>query len=157
MAGSSRRFIIFGLVVVALFILGYLELSLVKNLRQTTRYLIQANDQPISVELAQTAAARYQGLSNRQDLCYDCGMLFVFPDSSEQTFVMRNMKFPLDIIFIADNKVVKIASEAQPEGKEPQVLYESGQPVDYVLELNGGYASKNDIQVGSQIYGLNFK
>lgn len=154
---STRRIIIFALVIIVLILLGIFELMLVNNLKKEARYLLQINDQPISVELADTAAKLYQGLSNRDDLCADCGLLFVFPKKEVQNFVMRDMKFPLDIIFIADNRIVKIVSSAPPEGHSPQIIYSSEEPVDYVLELIGDYARKNNLRVGDRVYGLRFK
>ncbi|MFA5163184.1 MAG: DUF192 domain-containing protein [Patescibacteria group bacterium] len=154
---STRRVIIFALVIIILILLGIFELLLVNNLKKEVRYLLHINDQAISVELADTAAERYKGLSQRNDLCADCGLLFVFPKKEVQDFVMRDMKFSLDIIFIADNKIVKIVSSAPPEGSDPQIIYSSDEAVDYVLELTGDYARKNNLRVGDRVYGLHFK
>lgn len=154
---STRRVIIFALVIIILILLGIFELLLVNNLKREARYLLHINDQAISVELADTAAERYQGLSGRSDLCADCGLLFVFPKREVQNFVMRDMKFSLDFVFIKDNRIVKIIGSAPPEGSDPQVIYSSEEPVDYVLELIGDYARKNNLRVGDRVYGLRFK
>lgn len=155
---NTRRILIGALIIIIiLFLLGSLELLLVNNLRSNTRYLIQINDQPLSVELADTAVARYKGLSGRASLEPDNGMLFVFPKLESESFVMRDMKFPLDIIFIANKQIVEIVANAQPEGNNPKMIYTSQEPVDYVLELNANYAAKHDFKVGTKVYGLSFK
>jgi len=112
---------------------------------------VKINSQEIKVEIADTAEEQYQGLSFRKSLCADCGMLFKFKEKSEKTFVMRNMNFPLDIIFIDENKIIKIEKNLKPEGESPKKLYLSGEPVNYVLEVNGGYADKFGIKTGDKI------
>lgn len=117
----------------------------------SVRAKVQINQQIISAEVVATAAGMYQGLSNREILCPTCGMLFVFNDQQERKFVMRDMKIPLDIIFINQRRIVKIADNLPPEGQTPQIIYASGGPADQVLELNGGYAEKQGIKVGDEV------
>lgn len=105
----------------------------------------------INVELALTPAQQYQGLSDRDSLCADCGMLFVFAQKTPQTFVMRRMRFPLDIIFINNNKIIKIYKNLAPEGESVKNYYESGEAVDYVLEVNGGVADAKGIKIGDEV------
>ena len=45
---------------------------------------------------------------------------------------MRNMNFPLDILFIDDDKIINIAADLPPEGSEPVNIYVSGAAVNYV-------------------------
>jgi hypothetical protein len=97
--------------------------------------------------LADTPEKRYQGLSGRESLCPDCGMLFTFPSRSAQTFVMRKMNFPLDIIWISGEKVTKIDENLLPEGSEPKKHYESPGPVDYVLEVNAGFSKASNLKI----------
>src|SRR3989338_4766663 len=66
---------------------------------------IVMNGQSVIVELAQTPEARKQGLSGRQNLCETCGMLFIFPENNRYTFWMKEMNFPLDIIWLKDGVV----------------------------------------------------
>ena len=62
----------------------------------------------LEVELSTSSWSHYQGLSNRDSLENIDGMLFIFNNKSNKTFVMRNMNFSLDIIFIADNRILNI-------------------------------------------------
>jgi uncharacterized protein len=102
-------------------------------------------------EVADTAYLHYQGLSNRSSLCSNCAMLFLFSQKKERSFVMRNMNFPLDIIFIADNRIVNIAHQALPEGPTPKKIYKSESLADAVLEINSEQAKKCDLKIGDII------
>lgn len=113
--------------------------------------LVAIGGQEIKVETATTEAEKYLGLSGRDSLCQDCGMLFVFPDQAEREFVMRDMKFPLDIIFINQGKIIKIATNLSPSGDSPLISYGSGQPADQVLEVNAGVAALNNWKEGDEV------
>ena len=112
---------------------------------------VQINKQLIKAEVATSSAAMYQGLSNRRVLCPACGLLFIFTDSQEREFVMRNMNWPLDIIFINQNRVISIAANLPPEGLSPKIIYQSGGLADQVLEVNGGYTKQQGIKVGDRL------
>jgi len=92
------------------------------------------------------------GLSGRDPLCAQCGMLFIFNGSAVRTFWMKDMKFPLDIMFMDENcKVVKIAASVPPCEGACNVTYPSGRPAKYVLEASAGYAAGHSISEGSQV------
>lgn len=112
---------------------------------------VKINDVIVEVEIAATEAETYRGLSWRENLCESCGMLFMFPEKTKLDFVMRNMNFPLDIIFADDDKIVKIYKNLPPEGSEPKAVYNSGRPANNVLEVNGGFADLNNIKIGDKI------
>jgi hypothetical protein len=114
--------------------------------------LAAINQQKIKVEIASTFSQHYQGLSGRASLCADCGLLFNFTDSEQKSFVMRNMNFPLDIIFINQGVVQNIAENLEPEGNDPQHVYRSAGEADQVLEVNGGYCEKYNIRAGDKVY-----
>jgi len=112
---------------------------------------VYINDELIEVEVVKSPVDIYRGLSNRPDICENCGMLFIFSDLQEREFVMRKMMFPLDIIFISDNEIVKIYENLEPEGVSPKNLYKSEFLADKVLELNAGQVKKMDIKIGDKI------
>ena len=85
----------------------------------------------------------------RRDLASDHGMIFLFPDQSEQTFWMKNTPIPLDMIFInRELKIVGIVEQAVPFSLDPRSV---GAPSQYVLEINGGLAKRNGIQPGDSV------
>ncbi len=121
------------------------------NNRSDSYSIVMIGRQEIRAEIASTFKQQYQGLSGRQAICADCGMLFVFSDSDKKSFVMRDMEFPLDMIFI-DNGVVKnIAADLEPEGADPKNIYESDGASDQVLEVNGGYCQRHNIKPGDHV------
>ncbi|MFH1822394.1 MAG: DUF192 domain-containing protein [Patescibacteria group bacterium] len=107
------------------------------------------NNKSVKVEIADEESEQYNGLSGRESLCANCGMLFIFNNKTTRTFVMRRMDFPLDIIWLDDNKIIKIDKNLKPEGDEPINFYQSSQPVNYVLEVNAGLADKYNMVVGN--------
>lgn len=116
---------------------------------------LKINERIINIEIASNDKQWYQGLSNRDSLCSDCGMLFDFPFKDKLDFVMRDMKFPLDLIFIEDNKILNIAENLAPEGNVTENIYSSYGEANRVLEVNAGYCNKYGIKVGDLIYLAN--
>ena len=63
------------------------------------------------VEIADTDEKRERGLMFREELCSDCGMLFVYDEEVKSKFWMKNTLIPLDIIWLdSDLKVVHVAN-----------------------------------------------
>jgi len=145
----EHHFIIVGIIALII-IVAFFSLVIDKKLITPPAYVIIGGAR-ITVEAATTPSEQYQGLSGRPRLCQFCGMLFIFKNRGVQTFVMRDMLIPLDMVFIDDDKIVKIASDLLPEGAIPQNFYSSDVPVDYVLELNAGFTDQYDINVGDTV------
>jgi len=100
------------------------------------------------LELARTSRETTKGLSDRKSLPADQGMLFIFDGYSPRSFWMKNMNFPLDIIWLNDKVVTGIAVAVPPEGEWPQTHYSSPGPANMVLEVNAGWTEKNKIKIG---------
>ena len=109
----------------------------------------------LKIEIADTDAKRAQGLSDRQSLCGDCGLLFIFDTSGIYPFWMRRMQFDIDILWIRNGEVVDITYEAKvppkEELEEPKTFYQSKVPVDQVLEVNSGWVKEKGIKIGEKI------
>jgi uncharacterized membrane protein (UPF0127 family) len=89
-----------------------------------------------AVELAESDAARRQGLMYRETLAPGHGMLFIYPAPETLRFWMMNTKMPLDILFFdADRRLLDVFQEAPPCNTEPCTRYESRAPAAYALEL----------------------
>jgi len=109
-------------------------------------------DKTFNVEIADTIASRTRGLSGRGFLGEGDGMFFIFPYSAIQHFWMKGMKFPIDIIWIVDNKIVGIEHEVTNIfDQEKPVFYLPSQAVDYVLEVNSGFARTQGLLVGDNV------
>ena len=102
-----------------------------------------------TVELADTAAERAQGLMFRETLPSAAGMLFVYDRPQQASFWMKNTLIPLDMIFTdAAGRVTRVHSNAIPQDLTP---IDGGMDVAAVLEINGGLASRLGIAPGSEL------
>jgi len=112
--------------------------------------MIWINNQRIEVELAKTSLQKSRGLSGRENLCADCGMLFFLDKSEKHMFWMKEMKFNLDFVWINDNKVVKINRNiSYLKGKEETIG--SGVIADMILEVNAGKILEWGIEEGNEV------
>lgn len=111
------------------------------------------NDQTIDLLVADTDETRIKGLSGKDSLPENQGMLFVFDEKAEYSFWMKDMKFPIDIIFMNDENVVTVYENVEPASESNTSLerYTATEPANYVLELNAGEANKLNIKTGSTI------
>jgi len=146
-----RRFwSVIGLFIILL--IGALIFSLVHESNRVWRTAkVEIRGVTFNVEIADSLLQQTQGLADRVGLSPNSGMLFVFDGPAIRKFWMKDMKFPIDIIWIANDKVVDIVANAQPEGGPEFTIYTSPQPVDKVLEINAGTAANIGIQVGDLI------
>ncbi|MEF8827083.1 MAG: DUF192 domain-containing protein [Halapricum sp.] len=106
----------------------------------------------VDVQIADSERERYVGLSETDSLAKDEGMLFVFETSSERAFVMREMDFPLDIVFVAPNGTITTIQHAPVPSETPEEdlrRYRGGG--QYVLEVPRGYTNATGIDVGDHV------
>jgi uncharacterized protein len=106
----------------------------------------------INVELAQTSSQQEKGLGDRDSLAVDNGMLFIFPDSGVKMFWMKDMKFPIDIIWIKDNTIIGITANVPvPIDQKNLPIYASPAEVNYVLEVSAGFSKKYNFKIGDKV------
>ena len=111
--------------------------------------LTLANTQ-LSAVVADTPALRTQGLSGRVKLKENEGMLFLFEEPAQYPFWMKDMLFPIDMIwFDADRKVVDITKDATPSSY-PE-LFSPKVKAQYVLEVLSGWAGRHKLKEGDQL------
>ena len=133
---------------------GFIETAVEKNLYNKKEIII--GDKSLLVEVADTQEARSKGLSGRESLGENEGMLFVFEkEDSLPGFWMKDMNFSIDIIWINDSRVSQISKEVPaptpdtPDRSLP--IYTPGTAIDYVLEVSAGFSDKNNISEGSLV------
>ena len=103
---------------------------------------------PLKLEIPVTLTEFKLGLMFRESLDEDCGMLFVFEESSEKSFHMNHTQIPLDIAFINASGIVESIKELQPLNPVP--VYSDAE-VLYALEVNRGWFAENNVNVGDKI------
>lgn len=97
----------------------------------------------VVVEVARTEAEKVRGLSGRDGLPPGRGMLFVYETPVRPVIWMRGMRFPLDILWIQDGRVMDLVRGAvPPDPGEPPELFAPPQKVQYVLEVPAGFADR---------------
>ena len=79
-------------------------------------------------------------------------MLFIFKKLDYHGFWMKNMEFPLDIIWIgADKKIVDICQGALPCKDSTCNIILPKYPAAFVLELNSGFTKDHNINIGDKV------
>lgn len=112
----------------------------------------------LNVEVSDEKGERAAGLSNRQSLASDSGMLFVFDKTDTHKFWMKGLKFPLDFIWINGDRIVDLLpnvpnpSPGTPDNQLP--IYAPITKVDKVLEVNAGFINTYNIRVGDKLQQL---
>src|SRR3989344_1994672 len=93
------------------------------------------------------------GLSETKELQQDQGMIFLFDKPDYYSFWMKNMKFPIDIIYIKTDTIVEIKNNAQPpkDNKERPIIYTPVGPSDKVLEIQAGLSEKYKFKNGDKV------
>jgi uncharacterized membrane protein (UPF0127 family) len=114
---------------------------------------ITVNDQILIADISATHEQRTKGLSVKDALAENEAMLFVFDVEAEHRFWMKDMKFPIDIIWISSDKnVVDIEHNLQP--CDLGLFCSSYEPEGdslYALETVGGFAGKYRVVKGTPV------
>lgn len=119
---------------------------------QTKITRVQIKGAVLQAEIAQTEAQREKGLSGRATLGMDKAMLFIYSEPTKPVFWMKDMRFPVDMIFIANSRIVDIAKEMTPPMPEQAWQTHSPPvPIEQVLEVNAGLSDRKGWKVGDAI------
>ena len=102
-----------------------------------------------NIELSTTIAQKTKGLSGRDSLCKNCGMLFTFGFETNLPFWMKDTLIPLDMIWLDKNgKIVDIQTASEINSTK---IYQNQTPAQYVLELNANDSQKINLKIGDII------
>lgn len=102
------------------------------------------------VDVADTNEERMKGLSGRERLGENQGLLFIFDVSDLYGIWMKNMKFPIDILWVDEKfQVVDTRENVLPESF-PEIFYPIS-PAKYVIEVPAGWVEKSGIKNGAMV------
>ncbi|MDO8621481.1 MAG: DUF192 domain-containing protein [Candidatus Levybacteria bacterium] len=134
-----KRF--FFLLALSFFLIG------VSTLAKTPKITI--NNHSFNLYIAKSSRDKEIGLAKYSNLPQNQGMLFPFGTASYYSFWMKDMKFPIDIIFIGNNRIVAIYQNLQPPQKDQNpAIYRPEKLSDTVLEINAGLSEKYNFKKG---------
>lgn len=106
----------------------------------------------LQVEVMVKDEDRQMGLMFRPSLPEDRGMLFTFANLDFHGIWMKNCKFPIDILWLDDQKAIVHLEESVPHCKaDPCPVYQPLRRASYVLELNAGQARREKAVVGKRL------
>jgi uncharacterized protein len=115
--------------------------------------LIRINGLVLNADIAATDEQKRMGLSVKSSLAENEAMLFVFDNEAQHPFWMKDMKFPIDIIWIdRDKTVVHIEHNLPP--CESGLLCPTYTPIQdslYVLETVAGFTERHGVARGTQV------
>jgi len=111
---------------------------------------VEIKNQVIKAEVAKSDKAKAKGLSGRKKLPRDKGVFFVFDKPDVYEFWMKDMKIPLDIIWINEGKIVDISRGVLPPVKNAEpVKVKPKNPTKEVLEVYSGVGQ--NWQIGDKV------
>lgn len=114
---------------------------------------VTINNRTFVVDVAKTDEQKAKGLSVYNKLPLEKGMIFVFNTDDYYAFWMKDMKFPIDIIYIRKNKIVDIFKNVAPPKSRSETLpiIKPEKTADMVLEINAGLCQKYNFKIGDSV------
>lgn len=130
------------------FVIVFIYLTKKPNIRISKAIL---NGYTINLEIADTSSLRNRGLSDREILPANSGMLFIFENYAIHNFWMNRMNFPLDFIWIKDDMIVDLDEDVPVKKDDNITIVEPSEPINRVLEINSGIIRKLGLKKGDKI------
>lgn len=122
--------------------------------------IVSLGNATITAEIADTPEKSELGLGERDKLDLNAGMVFIVNPERRMSFWMKGMRFPLDIIWVSENRIAGIEKNVQPPSppeEYPRTVVTSPSAVSYVIEVNAGWTEKNDVNIGDRVKFCEFK
>ena len=113
---------------------------------------VRIDDALIHAEIPNNPDAQAKGLGGRPCILPDQGMLFIFPQPGQYAFWMKDMKFPIDILWISeDYKVVGQEIDVQPNTYPDRFINKKENAAKYVLELKSERSRELKVNLGTPV------
>lgn len=146
---KTNKLVIFFL---ALFVISFFGIKISQSFWGDANIVLDGNR--LNVLIAKNDEQHYKGLGGREDLGEYDGMLFVYSAPFVIGVVMRDMLFPIDVVWLNDGVVVDIAPYLVPEPGVAEAdlkVYFPRDKADMFLELEGGWTAKNNLKIGDKL------
>lgn len=125
---------------------------LISNIKSPS---LKVKEKILSLYVAKTDKDKQIGLSKYKSISNEKGMIFIFDKPDYYPFWMKGMKFPIDIIYIKDNKVITVLKDLRAESSDSVIYYPTA-PANKVLEINAGLSTQYNITPGDTVQTKNF-
>jgi uncharacterized membrane protein (UPF0127 family) len=150
LSGRARTLAVFFLVLVAAVLGAFAvdELSHAGTPEETTVTFLAENETERGTLDARVAASyreRYTGLSNTESLGENEGMLFVHDSEDNHSIVMRDMSFPIDVIFVDENRTITSIYHAETDA--PSMTGRS----KWTVEAPYNWTVRNNVSTGDSV------
>lgn len=142
------KFFLFALSVIIIIFFG--SWILVSTIKKTPT--AEIDNHTFNLYVAKSDKDKQIGLSKYKNIDNTKGMVFSFSKPNYYPFWMKEMKFPIDIIYIKDGKIVTIYKNVPtPTNDSSLPIYNSKAPADRVLEVNAGLSQKYNFKEGDRV------
>jgi uncharacterized membrane protein (UPF0127 family) len=134
------------LAVLVIFVVGFFVIQKFSD----DQMVLRMGDQAFNVTIARTDTERQRGLSGTKNLASNRAMLFIFPDNTRPGIWMKDMNYPIDILWVsANSQIVHIVKNAQPSSY-PEI-FRSDVFARYVIEVPSGTIERTGIVKGDLV------
>lgn len=113
-------------------------------------YTIRVGHTPVTVTVARTLAEQERGLSGTATLPASAGKLFIFDNPGPQGIWMKDMNYPIDILWFGPTGRLVHLEEGVATDTYPTV-FSAPVPAQFVLEVNAGFTQQHRLQLGDQL------
>ncbi len=145
-----KKILIASALAFVLILAGWIVFRVIPSRNAPEDFITMAGES-FKVELARTSGEQSRGLSGHASLGQNEGMLFIFGERNLYGFWMKDMLFPLDIIWISGDKVAGWIVSAPADDSPDRPVYLPPEPVDRVLEVSAGTAARLGLRVGDTV------
>lgn len=135
-------------------VMGIFFITKQEKCRDFSQGIVRIHGQEIKVAVAKSSLEQARGLAGCEKLPEEAGMYFPYEAKQTPLFWMKGMRIPIDIIWIADDKVVGIIEYVPvPSAKLDEELprYRPSRPITAVLEIQAGAAKQLGIAEGDSV------
>ena len=113
---------------------------------------IRIGSTSVEASIADSLPERIKGLSDTPFLPENVVKLFVFGAPGNHSIWMKNMNYPIDIMWATeDGTIVHIEESVAPE-TYPNQSFSSPTPAWFVVEANAGFVAQNTVQIGTKMF-----
>lgn len=120
-------------------------------LNNEKRAYIKINEHGFDARVADNYFTKERGLSGKTRISSEEAMLFVFEKKDYYSFWMKGMNFPIDIIWINDDRIIGLEKNVPVPRNDKIFVYRSDEVINFALELNAGLLDEYGIDINDKI------